>query len=125
MDWKTDPARSLPPWRQVVEAALDAVASGELESGDKLPSVRGMAAQALVNHNTAARAYRELTRLGVVRSESGRGVFVTEEGPRLAREQRRAATLTALVRSFEEALRAGHPAEALLALLREERKRSA
>lgn len=125
MNWRTDPARDVPPWRQVVEAALDAVASGALESGDKLPSVRRMAAQALVNHNTAARAYRELEVLGIVKGESGRGVFVTEDGPRLAREERRAATVAALRRAFEEALRAGHEAEFLLALLRKELRRTA
>ncbi len=125
MDWKTDPSRDLPPWRQIVEAVLDAVASGALTSGEKLPSVRGMAAEALVNHNTAARAYRELEVLGVVQGQNGRGVFVTDEGPRLAREQRRAATVTALLRAFEEALRAGHAREDLLARIEIERKESA
>ena len=116
MDWKTDPSLDLPPSMQIVEAVLDAVASGELTGGAKLPSVRGMAAEALVNHNTAARAYRELEVLGVVKGQNGLGVFVTEKGPRLARERRRAETLIALRRAFEQALRAGHEWDELVAL---------
>lgn len=115
MDWKTDPSLDLAPSMQIARAVLDAVASGKLLEGAKLPSVRGMAAEALVNHNTAARAYRELEVLGVVKGQNGRGVFVTEEGPRLAREKRRAETLIALRRAFEQALRAGHTWSELVA----------
>ena len=108
MDWRTDPTREAPPSRQIVERALDAIASGELKCGQALPSVRRMAAEALVNHNTAARAYRDLEGIGVVRGENGRGVFVTERGPRIARQRRRTATWEALERALDEALRAGH-----------------
>ena len=88
--------------------------AGELAAGAQLPSVRGLAAEALVNHNTVARAWRELEHLGVVAGENGRGVFVTPQGPARARELRRAATLAAYERALAEALRSGHDIEELI-----------
>lgn len=125
MDWKTDPTRETPPSKQIVECALDAIASGELARGEALLSVRKMAAAALVNHNTAARAFRDLEVQGVVRGENGRGVFVTEEGPRIARKRRWDETWVALERALEEALRAGHDIEALRKLLGAKQRKSA
>jgi len=113
--WRVDPGLDVPPSRQIVEAVLDRVAAGEFPAGFQLPSVRTLAAEALVNHNTVARAWRDLEHLGVVAGENGRGVFVTSSGPRLARELRRRQTLECFERSVREALRAGHSPEALLA----------
>ena len=115
--WRIDPALELPPSRQLVEAVLDALASGSLAGGAQLPSVRGMAAEALVNHNTVARAYRDLEQMGVVAGENGRGVFVTLAGPRIARGLRRQRTLTEFEQALRSALRSGHPPETLLALV--------
>ena len=113
-EWKVDPGLDVPPSRQLVEAVLDAVASGRLAAGGQLPSVRGMAAEVLVNANTVARAWRELEHLGVVAGENGRGVFVTPQGPAIARELRAAQTLSAYERALGEALRAGHALEDLI-----------
>jgi GntR family transcriptional regulator len=120
VDWSVDPDSDVPPSRQLVEAVLDAIASGALESGTQLPSVRAMAAQALVNHNTVARAYQELERLGATEAINGVGVFVTLRGPDVAAEERRAKTLMVLRRALAEALRAGHTFEDVQRLLREE-----
>lgn len=113
MTWAIDTNSDVPPSRQLVEAVLDAVARGELAGGNKLPSVRAMAAEALVNPNTVARAYRDLEQMGAVEGQNGRGVFVTERGPEIAREARRGSTLEAFVRAAAEALRSGHPTDAL------------
>jgi GntR family transcriptional regulator len=56
-----------------VAAVLDAIATGELLAGDKLPSVRGLASEALVNPNTVTKAYRELEHLGASEGRSMRG----------------------------------------------------
>jgi GntR family transcriptional regulator len=108
MRLRVDPDRPLSPSRQIVEAVLDAVAAGEWAAGDRLPSVRDAAEQALVNPNTVARAWRELEVLRVVEGRAGTGVFVTEGGPEVARRERRKATLAALRRGLDEALRSGH-----------------
>ena len=117
MDWTVDPGAPLPPSRQLVEKVLDALARGSLGPGDRLPSVRKMASEALVNHNTVARAYRDLDQIGVAQGQNGRGVFVTPAGPAIAREKRQASTLDALVHTAREALRAGHDHQTLIELI--------
>jgi len=125
MDWTVDPSSDTPPSRQLVEIVLDAAARGELAAGACLPSVRRLTGEAMVNHNTVARAWRDLERLGIVAGQNGRGVFITPEGPDLARERRRASTLVALKKALSEALRAGHDLADLQRLLEGETRRSA
>lgn len=121
-NYRVDPRRDAPPSRQIVEAVLDAVASGELQAEAKLPSVREMAAQALVNHNTVARAYRDLEQLGVVEGCNGRGVFVTSDALRIARRVRHAETLAAFEHALDHALRCGHALDDLIDRMRPRKK---
>jgi len=114
VSYRVDLSSAVSPSRQIVEAVLDAVAAGALAPGARLLSVRALAAEALVNPNTAARAYRDLESLGVVEGRNGLGVFVTERGPSVARGLRERATLEAFARAAAEALRAGHTVDALL-----------
>jgi len=114
VSYRVDLSSAVPPSRQIVEAVLDAVAAGALAPGARLLSVRALAAEALVNPNTAARAYRDLEALQVVEGRNGLGVFVTERGPSVARRLRERATLEAFARAAAEALRAGHTVDALL-----------
>ena len=120
VDWSIDPDSDVPPSRQLILAVLDAIASGELEPGSQLPSVRVMAAEAMVNHNTVARAYEALERLGATEGVNGLGVFVTLRGPDVAKSERQAVTLAVLRRAVADALRAGHTYEEIQRLLKEE-----
>ena len=114
MDLKVDTSRAAPPSRQLVEGVLDGLAGGRIAPGDRLPSVRGLASEALVNPNTVGKAYRELEALGVVEGRTGAGVFVTEAGPGIARRKRRGATLVAVRRALKVALHAGHDPASLV-----------
>lgn len=87
---------------------LDAIGSGELGPGDKLPSVRGLAERALVNPNTVAKAWRDLEHLGATEGRNGAGVFVTANGPDVAKAIRLAETLVAFRDAAQLARRAGH-----------------
>jgi GntR family transcriptional regulator len=58
-----------------MDQVRQAVATGDLEIGEALPSVRQVAEQLVLNHNTVAKAYAELVREGVLESRHGRGVF--------------------------------------------------
>ncbi len=113
MDLRVDPSLPTPPSRQIVEAVLDRIAAGVVKPGDRLPSVRGLAAEALVNPNTVNKAYRDLEALGVVEGRSGAGVFVCAGAPALARGERRGATLERLKGALETAVGAGHEPAAL------------
>ena len=115
--YRVDPSLDVPPSRQLVEAILDAVASGAVAPGEKLPTVRALAAEALVNPNTAAKAYRVLQQQCVLVGRNGLGVFVAAEGPRIARAARGRSTLAAFERAVLEALRAGNDPEALIRVI--------
>jgi GntR family transcriptional regulator len=105
---RVDPHSLVPPSQQLVAAVLDAIGRGELQPGDKLPSVRGLASEALVNPNTVAKAFRDLEHLGVTEGKNGSGVFVTAAGPDVSRAVRLAETLAGLQSAVQQALRAGH-----------------
>lgn len=117
--FRVDPSAHVPPSVQIVEAVLDALAAGRFAPGRRLPSVRALAVDVLVNPNTVGKAYAELERLGVVAGRNGSGVYVTDDGPGRAVDLRRAATLTELVDAARKALRAGHAPDALRAVLGE------
>ncbi|BBM83283.1 GntR family transcriptional regulator [Candidatus Uabimicrobium amorphum] len=70
------PESSIPIYKQIMDHIEHAVASQRLKENDKLPSVRELAKQLVVNPNTVAKAYRELERNNVVRTHKGKGVFV-------------------------------------------------
>lgn len=77
-----------PIYQQVISQVKLLIASGRLNEGDQLPTVRGLAEQLLVNPNTVARAYRDLEAAGVVTSRRGSGVFVADAGSPLSRKEK-------------------------------------
>jgi GntR family transcriptional regulator len=78
----------VPIYLQVMQQIKYLVASGRLEPGEELPSIRALAEQLLVNPNTIARAYRELEIAGVVEKRRTAGTYVAENGSPLARKER-------------------------------------
>ena len=72
------PGSSSPVYQQIVEQVGDAVARRTLQPGDKLPAVRRLAAELVVNPNTVARAYTLLEQSGLVTTKKGSGTFVSD-----------------------------------------------
>ena len=72
-----DAGSAVPPFKQLHEAVIDAVSSGELVPGAKLPTVRGLAPSLNLATNTVASAYRSLEAAGVVEGRGRAGTFVT------------------------------------------------
>jgi DNA-binding transcriptional MocR family regulator len=66
-----------PAYRAIAQALVDAVDAGEIRDGTKLPPHRTLAFDLGVSVHTVSRAYDELTRIGLLRGEVGRGSFVT------------------------------------------------
>lgn len=65
-----------PKYRRLVDALRDAVSSGVLSVGEKLPPVRDLAWRLEITPGTVARAYTILTEEGVLEAGVGRGTFV-------------------------------------------------
>src|SRR5919106_1135604 len=72
--------------QQLVDRFQQAIDDGLLEPGVKLPTTRALAADAGINHLTAARVYRRLAELGYVTASVGRGTFVRTLPPTTAED---------------------------------------
>jgi GntR family transcriptional regulator len=85
---RLDPGRDVPLSGQIVDELWLAVVSGEIESGERLPTVRQLAVGLGVSPRTVERAYAQLERLGVVSARVGEGVFVSLAPPSRAERER-------------------------------------
>ena len=81
-----DPTR--PIYLQIIEAVKKRTAQGIYRAGDRLPSVRKMAAEMGVNPNTLSRAYMELEREGFITTRRGHGSSITGNAERIDSERR-------------------------------------
>lgn len=77
-----------PIYVQVMDEVRRLVAVGALKPHDMLPSVRQLAAELRLNHNTIVQAYRELEREQIVYARRGQGTFVAEQSATAAERER-------------------------------------
>lgn len=114
-----DPHSGVPVYRQIMDQVRGAVASGALQPGEQLPTVRQLAVDLAINPNTVVRSYRELELGGLLESNQGTGTFIREhvvEGG----EKQRARQLAQIVSDcVARAGAAGFSVQDLLAELRE------
>jgi GntR family transcriptional regulator len=75
---------SRPIYAQIVTQVEQAVATGELQPGDRLPPVRRLAEEIVVNPNTVAKAYSLMEQGGLVETRKGSGTFVADPAARSA-----------------------------------------
>jgi len=119
MLFQIDSASRSPIYRQLVGQIREAVARGRLAPEERLPSVRDLSRQLVINPNTVARVYTELEREGVLNTRPGLGVFVAQPRNDLTKKARK-DRLTALAdQLLTEAVHLGFSAEESLALLSE------
>ena len=64
---------------QIVDNLCRQILEGQLQSGDRVASVRDLAADFEVNHNTVMRAYTNLQESGIFDNKRGIGFFVSEK----------------------------------------------
>ena len=67
-----------PVYLQLVDQVKSAAASGAVQPGEPLPSIRPLAEALRVNRNTVAKAYTELENQRVIETIAGKGCFVRE-----------------------------------------------
>jgi GntR family transcriptional regulator len=78
-----------PVYLQVVDQVKAAAASGAMQAGEALPSIRPLAEELRVNRNTIAKAYTELESQGVIETLPGKGCFVLPNNSPLKKDVRR------------------------------------
>ena len=84
-------------YEQIIARVQEGVATGSLQSGERLPAVRQLADRLNIAPGTVARAYSELERLRVVVTEGARGTRIADRARGLSHSDR-AENLTGLLR---------------------------
>jgi len=117
-----DPHDPTPIYAQLERGLRAAMATGRLQPGDQLPTVRQLAVDLRVNANTVARVYAELERSGAIETRRGVGSFIraspSEAHPPRERDRRLKAFIT---RVLADADAAGFTADDLAAGLKAHR----
>src|SRR5438128_6947922 len=93
-----------PVYLQVVDQIKAAAASGTVQTGEPLPSIRPLAEELRVNRNTVAKAYGELENQGVIETLPGKGCFLKANNSPLKKEVRRKL----LVEEIDQAIIQAH-----------------
>ncbi len=117
MELRIDPASAVPIYAQVVEQIRTLVAVRALRPGDRLPSVRELAASVRINRNTAAKAYQILESRGVLEIRVGQGTFVADGVPPFSSDERLRRLEHSLSRALVEAYHLEIPFEQLPEIL--------
>lgn len=125
MQFQIDIASRTPIYRQLVGQIREAVARGQLLPEARLPSVRELSRQLVINPNTVARVYTELEREGVLNTRPGLGVFVAQPRNDLTRRARKDRLTSRADELLTEAVHLGFSAEEVQSLLAERMSRFA
>jgi len=96
-----DKNNHVPIYEQIKDQIMGLIQTGQIRSGDQLPTIRVLSVDLSVNVNTVALAYRDLTNKGAIITERGRGTFVAgvvnEEEMRTLRAEKLRALIDSLI----------------------------
>ena len=116
MEWNLTGDR--PIWLQLTEKIQLGIITGEYPAGERLASVRELAAEAAVNPNTMQKAFAELEGSGLVVTQSTSGRMVTEDSD-LIRNTRKRMAIQRAEQFFSGMKELGFAKEEAMALLEE------
>lgn len=119
MQFQIDIASRTPIYRQLGQQIREAVARGRLAPEERLPSVRDLSRQLVINPNTVARVYTELEREGVLNTRPGLGVFVAQMGSDLTKRARKDRLTNLVDQLLTEAVHLGFAADEVQSLVAE------
>lgn len=91
-----------PIYVQIVNQIKNAIMSGELQPGELLPSLRGLASDLRISIITTKRAYEELERDGFIETVAGKGCYVKSQNVDFIKEQVMKDTEDLLIKACEK-----------------------
>lgn len=92
-----------PIYEQISTQIKNAILSGELTTGQALPSIRSLASDLNVSVITTKRAYSDLETLGFIETRQGKGSFVAGGNLELLREEQLRHIESLLQKALREA----------------------
>ena len=108
-----------PVYLQLADQIRYAAASGSLQPGDLLPSIRPLAEELRVNRNTVAKAYAELESQGIIETLPGKGCFLKENHSPFTKQVKNKLLLTEIDEAVVMAHHLQVDREKFLALIKE------
>ncbi|HTU05586.1 MAG TPA: GntR family transcriptional regulator [Trebonia sp.] len=120
-----DGSSGVPPYLQLVHQVRQALLLGYLQEGDRLPTVKDVAADLVINPNTVVKAYRQLEHEGLAGGRPGQGTFITATATPVAPEAQESlrASLEAWLRAAAEAGMSDDAVTALIAAARHDMRK--
>lgn len=116
INFSLDNGSGVPVYRQIINQIENAVVSGRMAVGDRLPTIRSLAVGLKINPNTIAKAYNELEIRGIVQTQVGSGTYIADKKPDVA-DARQKRLREAAERFLQEAGELGAGREELIKLL--------
>jgi len=83
-----DPKAGIPFYRQIIDQIKFGIASGSLQAGEQLPTVRALAVELKVNLNTVSKAYKELEIQSILETQQGTGTFIGRTDVKIPEKER-------------------------------------
>lgn len=105
-------------YEQITDQLKNAIVTGELKSGEALPSIRALAASLEVSVITTKRAYEELEREKLIRSVPGKGFYVSEYNKDYLKEKRYIDLENKLALIVEDCKKAGMQKEDIIDIVK-------
>jgi GntR family transcriptional regulator len=123
--FRLDGSSGVPPYLQLVHQVRQSLLLGYLREGDRLPTVKDVAADLVINPNTVVKAYRQLEHEGLVGGRPGQGTFVTATSAPVSSEAQQAmrASLEQWLRAAEAAGLDDEAVTALIAAVRNDMRK--
>jgi GntR family transcriptional regulator len=107
--FQVDQKSGIPIYIQIMDQIKHLIATGVLQPGQQLPTIRELAVELTINLHTVAHAYAELEREGFLTIQRGRGTFITDGHTEQELGDLRVQKLQALVENmFAEVVNLGY-----------------
>lgn len=119
MQFQIQTVSRTPIYLQLATQIREGIARGDLQPGEKLPSVRQLSRELVVNPNTIAKVYSELERDGVLINRPGLGSYVAPPSDDLTDEAKKRKLHVLADQLLTEAVHLGFSAKEILQLVKE------
>lgn len=104
-------------YEQVMDNLKELIMTNVMNENDKVPSVRELSEQLMINPNTVQKAYKELEREGYIYTVSGKGSFVSGKSEIKRDPEKVKALLNNVGDSFRGLLMLGYSSEDAASLI--------